>query len=91
MKDIIRKHIIFYGSVQGVGFRYYSVNKARQLGLTGWVRNLYDGTVEMEVQGEEQAIDELIMFLDRQRYIRIEKMDVKSQTLQDEYGFYEQD
>ena len=91
MKDIIRKLIIFYGSVQGVGFRYYSVNKARQLGLTGWVRNLYDGTVEMEVQGEEQAIDELIMFLDRQRYIRIEKMDVKSQTLQDEYGFYEQD
>lgn len=91
MKDIIRNHIIFYGSVQGVGFRYYSVNKARQLGLTGWVRNLYDGTVEMEVQGEEQAIDELIMFLDRQRYIRIEKMDVKSQTLQDEYGFYEQD
>ena len=91
MKNIIRKHIIFYGSVQGVGFRYYSVNKARQLGLTGWVRNLYDGTVEMEVQGEEQAIDELIMFLDRQRYIRIEKMDVKSQTLQDEYGFYEQD
>ncbi len=91
MKDMIRKHIIFYGSVQGVGFRYYSVNKARQLGLTGWVRNLYDGTVEMEVQGEEQAIDELIMFLDRQRYIRIEKMDVKSQTLQDEYGFYEQD
>lgn len=91
MKDMIRKHIIFYGSVQGVGFRYYSVNKARQLGLTGWVRNLYDGTVEMEVQGEEQAIDELIMFLDRQRYIRIEKMDVKSQTVQDEYGFYEQD
>ena len=91
MKDMIRKHIIFYGSVQGVGFRYYSVNKARQLGLTGWVRNLYDGTVEMEVQGEEQAIDELIMFLDRQRYIGIEKMDVKSQTLQDEYGFYEQD
>ena len=91
MKDIIRKHIIFYGSVQGVGFRYYSVNKARQLGLTGWVRNLYYCTVEMEVQGEEQAIDKLIMFLDRQRYIRIEKMDVKSQTLQDEYGFYEQD
>lgn len=91
MKDMIRKHIIFYGSVQGVGFRYYSVNKARQLGLTGWVRNLYDGTVEMEVQGEEQAIDELIMFLDRQRYIRIEKMNVNSQTLQDEYGFYEQD
>ena len=53
--DNIRKHIIFYGRVQGVGFRYYSVNKARQLGLTGWVKNLCDGSVEMEVQGEERS------------------------------------
>ena len=55
MSEKIRKHIIFYGRVQGVGFRYYSVYKSRQLGLTGWVRNLYDGTVEMEVQGEQQV------------------------------------
>ena len=59
MNEKIRKHIFFYGRVQGVGFRYYSVYKARQLGLTGWVRNLYDGSVEMEVQGEERSIDEL--------------------------------
>ena len=57
----IRKHIIFHGSVQGVGFRYYSVNKARQLGLAGWVRNLYDGTVEMEVEGREETISQLIL------------------------------
>ena len=63
MEDKVRKHIFFYGRVQGVGFRYYSVNKARQLGLTGWVRNLYDGSVEMEVQGPERVIDELIIFL----------------------------
>ena len=55
MQTKIRKHIIFYGRVQGVGFRYYAVNKANQLGLTGWVRNLPDGTVEMEVQGNEPA------------------------------------
>lgn len=59
---MVRKHIIFYGRVQGVGFRYYSVYKARALGLTGWVRNLYDGTVEMEVQGKESEIDQLIIF-----------------------------
>ena len=41
MSEKVRKHIIFYGRVQGVGFRYYSVYKSRQLGLTGWVRNLY--------------------------------------------------
>ena len=63
MSEKVRKHIIFYGRVQGVGFRYYSVYKSRQLGLTGWVRNLYDGTVEMEVQGEQQVIDQLIVFL----------------------------
>ncbi len=50
----IRKHIQFYGRVQGVGFRYHATYKARFLGLTGWVRNCYDGTVEMEVQGEPE-------------------------------------
>lgn len=73
---IIRKHIIFYGRVQDVGFRYYSVHKARQLGLAGWVKNLDDGTVEMEVQGREAEIDQLILFLDGHRWIRIDAMDV---------------
>ncbi|MCD7708751.1 MAG: acylphosphatase [Clostridiales bacterium] len=86
---MIRKHIIFYGRVQGVGFRYYSVHKARQLGLTGWVKNCYDGTVEMEVQGWEEQIDELILFLERQAYIHIDNIDVKSQELKDERDFYE--
>ena len=89
MNDKIRKHIFFYGRVQGVGLRYYSVYKARQLGLTGWVRNLYDGSVEMEVQGDERSIDELIMFLENQRFILIERMDAKSIKLEDDYDFYE--
>lgn len=55
MTDIVRKHIIFHGSVQGVGFRYYSEHKANQLRLTGWVKNLYNGDVEMEVQGLEAS------------------------------------
>ena len=89
MNEKIRKHIFFYGRVQGVEFRYYSVYKARQLGLTGWVRNLYDGSVEMEVQGEERSIDELIMFLENQRFILIERMDAKSIKLEEDYDFYE--
>lgn len=48
---VVRKHIIFYGRVQDVGFRYFSVYKARLLGLAGWVKNLDDGSVEMEVHG----------------------------------------
>ncbi len=87
--DNIRKHIIFYGRVQGVGFRYYSVNKARQLGLTGWVKNLCDGSVEMEVQGEEPKIDELILFLEKCQYVHIEDFDARSMPLETEYDFYE--
>ncbi len=89
MDNKIRRHIIFYGRVQGVGFRYYAVNKARQLGLTGWVKNLYDGSVEMEVQGEEPKIDELILFLENRQYVLIENLDAKSMPLETEYDFYE--
>ena len=53
MEEKIRRHIIFEGRVQGVGFRYRALYAAKQFGVTGWVRNLYDGTVEMEVQGRE--------------------------------------
>ena len=47
----IRKHFYFSGRVQGVGFRYRSYYIAQSMGLTGWVRNLWDDRVEMEVQG----------------------------------------
>lgn len=89
MNEKIRKHILFYGRVQGVGFRYYAVGKASQLGLTGWVRNLYDGSVEMEVEGQEALIDELIIFLQNRSYIWIEKMEVTSIPPEHGNGFYE--
>lgn len=69
---MIRKHIYFSGRVQGVGFRYQAAYYARNLGLTGWVRNLSDGRVEMEVQGREPLITRLILTLKNQPYIRIE-------------------
>lgn len=89
MQTKIRKHIVFYGRVQGVGFRYYAVNKANQLGLTGWVKNLPDGTVEMEVQGEEPLIDQLIIFLQNRTYIWIEKLDARLIPLLDDSSFQE--
>lgn len=51
---MVRKHIYFSGDVQGVGFRYRSCYIAQSLGLTGWVENLWDGRVEMEVQGDRK-------------------------------------
>ena len=56
---IIRKHVRFTGRVQGVNFRYTSSTYATQYGLTGWVRNDYDGSVEMEVQGTPELINRL--------------------------------
>ena len=85
----VRKHIIFSGRVQGVGFRYTACYLARPLGLTGWVKNLYDGSVEMEVEGEEPLIDELIIFLQNRTYVWIENMDAKSIPLEHDNGFYE--
>ena len=88
-KTKIRKHIIFYGRVQGVGFRYYAVQKANQLGLTGWVKNLYDGSVEMEVEGQEELIDQLIILLQNRIYIWIERIDAKKIPLQQDSSFCE--
>ena len=88
-KEEIRYHVIFYGQVQGVGFRYRAYYAAYQLGLTGWVKNLYDGSVEMEVEGEEPLIDQLIIFLQNRTYVWIENMDAKSIPLEHDNGFYE--
>lgn len=71
---MVRKHFFFSGRVQGVGFRYQSAYYARRLGLTGWVRNLSDGRVEMEVQGKESVIAQLVLELKNASYIRIERV-----------------
>lgn len=49
---ITRKHIIFHGCVQGVGFRWRARHAADLYGCTGWVHNEWDGTVRMEIQGK---------------------------------------
>lgn len=51
------KHIVFSGNVQGVGFRYSAHNIARRYDVTGFVRNVPDGTVEILVQGTTKEID----------------------------------
>ena len=75
---MIRKHIIFYGSVQGVGFRWRAKHAAGMYSCTGWCRNEWDGSVAMEIQGEERNIDRVILSIESGRYIQIEKMDVRN-------------
>ena len=60
MMNRVRKHITFYGWVQGVGFRYRARHAAEMYGCTGWVRNEWDGSVTMEIQGTDEAIDKVI-------------------------------
>ena len=71
----VRKHITFYGWVQGVGFRYRARHAAQLYGCTGWVRNEWDGSVTMEIQGTEEAIDNVIQAIEAGKYVRIENMD----------------
>lgn len=75
--DFARKHVIFKGRVQGVGFRYYCLGIARRMKLTGWVRNLYNGDVEMEVQGDSKDI-EMYLYKIKQGdgFIRVDEMEV---------------
>nr|WP_294493148.1 acylphosphatase [uncultured Mediterraneibacter sp.] len=82
MSDI-RKHIVFHGRVQGVGFRYTAKYLAQSLDLTGWVRNECNGTVTLEVQGREARINKLLVGLNHDRFITIEWMDAKEIPLVD--------
>lgn len=85
----VRKHIYFSGQVQGVGFRFRATNAARANDLTGWVDNLWDGRVEMEVQGELSGIERMIQEIEMGSFIHIENYQVENLPLEDgEWGFY---
>ena len=92
---MIRKHIIAHGRVQAVGLRFTVTGFAKKYNVTGWVRNLYDGTVEMEVQGLDHRVELFLQELssDRpggNRFIRIDKLDITnipSVNVADEKGF----
>lgn len=88
---MIRKHIHFWGRVQGVGFRYRAYHAANSVGATGWVRNEYDGSVTMEIQGTEEQIDQVILMIEKGRFVRIENMDARTIPIkEEERGFFEE-
>ena len=59
------KHLLISGQVQGVGFRYSMAEEAESLGVTGWVRNRRDGTVEAVVDGDARAIEAILAWARR--------------------------
>ena len=56
---MIAKRLVIGGQVQGVGYRAWMTDKARSLGVSGWVRNAPDGTVEALIAGDAAAVEEI--------------------------------
>ncbi len=59
---IIRYHLIIKGRVQGVGYRMSAYNAAIDLGITGWVRNLHDGNVEVLAESDKATLEEFVLW-----------------------------
>lgn len=88
MLGVVRRHMILSGMVQGVGFRYRATYIAEAVGIAGWVKNLYDDRVEMEVQGTEEQIREMMRKLNEQRYIVIDNVESEDiPVVKDDYEF----
>ena len=69
MEQIKRDKAVITGNVQGVGIGVFVVDNASKLGITGWVRNMADGTVEMEAKGNPDKLDQLFATIKKGNFI----------------------
>lgn len=90
MSDTVRFHAQIYGYVQGVSFRYYTLRQAQDLGLSGYVRNCYDGSVEVVAEGEREAVDKLLSWLHHgPPSAEVQRVDVEWQEPQGKFRRFE--
>ena len=83
-----RAKVIVRGSVQGVFFRVEARDRARSLGLAGWVRNVPDGTVEAVFEGEDERVESLVEWCSRgPAGARVEQVDVDWSEPEGDQGF----
>lgn len=82
-----RYQIVFSGVVQGVGFRYETWRMAQKLGLTGFVENLSNGDVQVEIQGPKNKILYLIDYIKSIPRIHIDKMELEEMECKEEKDF----
>lgn len=93
---MIRAHILISGRVQAVFFRRNTKKKAIELDITGWIRNLFSGKVEIMCEGEKEKIEELLEWLKegsrlaKVKNVKVDYMEYKGEFddfLIKEYGF----
>jgi acylphosphatase len=90
MAEQARLGAVVHGIVQGVNFRYYTQRQAVSLGLTGWVRNRWDGTVEVVAEGERSRLDELLRWLQQgPRSAVVERVDARWTNPTGEFSSFE--
>lgn len=71
----IQYHLFISGRVQGVSYRYSAMEIATDLGLTGWVKNLADGRVEILAEGTEDALDQFLLWTKQgPRFAKVERV-----------------
>ena len=87
MTSHARVHLIIKGRVQGVYFRASTVQQARQLGLTGWVMNRHDGSVEVLAEGPSDTVEELVTWCGQgPPGARVEGIELQRQDFRGEFG-----
>jgi len=85
---VTRAHLTIGGHVQGVGFRYATLERARSRGVAGWVRNNADGTVDAVFEGPPEAVEALIAWCRRgPSAARVDEVRVEVEAPSGEHGF----
>lgn len=86
---MINRHLIVSGRVQGVGFRWSTLQVAHKLGVSGWVQNQFDGTVKIEVQGPADLVHQFIAIIKKgpTSYARVDRCQISDGQLK-HYGSF---
>jgi acylphosphatase len=87
---IKQKHCFISGRVQGVSYRYSAQQQAHQLGVTGWVRNLTDGRVELLIQGETEQLEHMLNWANKgPLFAEVTSIDISEQSLDQTFTDFE--
>jgi acylphosphatase len=87
-QKLYRAHVYISGRVQGVGYRMTTVQKAKQAGVNGWVKNLADGRVEAVFEGEQEAVQQMVQWCHLgPRSAQVEDVAVSDESPQGLNGF----